>query len=298
MNEKILKCLGTFPKRTELELNIIEEIDCGDYYRRLIEYNVEENQKVKSYLLIPKSIKQKNPAVLAIHQHASQWDIGKSEVVGIAGNRMFAYGLDLVKQGYIVISPDLLCFESRIDEKFIQDKESQKLYERFEFCKYIQAGSCLQTKYIHDLSVAIDVLETLPFVDKNNIGVIGHSLGGQEAIWITWFDKRIKACISSCGVSTVEVIMKQKILHNFALYVPGLQKYCDMDEVIYQIAPRNILITSGLGDERHFPLEGIEKIEIRNKNNENFKSIKFEDGHLFNDQEKEIAYKWLSECLS
>lgn len=92
--------------------------------------------------------------------------------------------------------------------------------------------------------------------------------------------------------------MKQKILHNFDLYVPGLQQYCDMDEIIYEIAPRNILITSGINDERHFPLEGIEKIENRNKNNENFKSIKFDDGHLFNDQEKEIAYKWLKECLS
>ena len=82
--------------------------------------------------------------------------------------------------------------------------------------------------------------------------------------------------------------MKQKILHNFALYVPGLQQYCDMDEIIYEIAPRNILITSGIKDERHFPLEGIEKIETRNKNNENFKSIKFDDGHLFNLSEKEI----------
>ena len=59
MNENILKSLGTFPKKVELELNIIEEIDCGDYNRRLIEYNVEENQKVKSYLLIPKNIKPK-----------------------------------------------------------------------------------------------------------------------------------------------------------------------------------------------------------------------------------------------
>ena len=67
---------------------------------------------MKSYLLIPKNMQSKNPAVLAIHQHASQWNIGKSEVVGIAGNPMFAYGLDLVKQGYVVIAPDLLCFES------------------------------------------------------------------------------------------------------------------------------------------------------------------------------------------
>lgn len=297
MRENILDCLGEFPNKVELNLETLKEIDCGDYFRKTIEYNVEENERVRSYLLVPKILKQKNPAMLAIHQHASQWHIGKSEVVGIDGDEMFAYGLELVEQGYVVLAPDLLCFESRIDSKFNDNKEHQKAYERFEFCKYVQKGSCLQMKYIHDLSVALDVLESLEYVDNENIGAIGHSLGGQEAIWISWYDKRVKTCISSCGVSTIKSIVEHKILHNFALYVPGLEKYCDMDEIIYEIAPRNILITYGMNDEKHFPIDGIETIENKNKDNNNFKSIRFDDGHKFNIQEKEIVYKWIKEKL-
>lgn len=296
MREKILNCLGAFPKKVDLDLISKEEIDCGIYSRKLIEYNVEKNERVQSYLLVPKKLKEKHPAVIAIHQHASQWNLGKSEVVGIDGNPMFAYGEELVKQGYIVIAPDLLCFESRQgSEKFKKDKEMQRLYERFEFCKYILNGSCLQTKYLHDLSVAIDVLCSLEYVDRNNIGTIGHSLGGQESIWLSWFDERIKCCVSSCGITCIKDLLDYEISHNFAFYVPNLNNICDIDEIINEIAPRAVLITNGLKDDRHCPLSGINRIEERNKNNINFKSIKFDDEHKFNDEEKEIAYKWLKD---
>jgi dienelactone hydrolase len=298
MKDRILECLGIFPKKAkELNIEIVEEKQEKDYVRQLIAYNVEENERVQSYLLIPNNMTGKTPAILAIHQHAGKWHLGKSEVVGLQGDPMFAYGLDLVKKGFVVIAPDLLCFEDRINDTYKEDLESHSYYERFEFCKYIQYGSTLQTKYIHDLSVALDVLETLAYVDTDNIGAIGHSLGGQEAVWISWYDKRIKASVSSCGVSTIEAIIDANVLHNFALYVPRLNLFCDMDEVIKEIQPRAFMMISGLQDERHFPLKGITKIEETNRYNKNFKSITFDDSHKFNTSEKEIAYTWLNEIL-
>lgn len=296
MRESVLKCLGDFPIKASLNLSIVEEVDKGSYIQQLIEYNVEIDERVKSYLLIPKSVNENVPGVLAIHQHGGVWRLGKSEVVGIEGDAMFAYGVDLVKRGFVVIAPDLLCFEDRIDEDFKKDKNHNKAYERLKFCEYIQNGSSLQTKYIHDLSVAIDVLENLNFVN-GDIGVIGHSLGGQESVWITWFDDRVKACASSCGIGLISDIFKNKILHNFALYVPGLAKVCDMDELINQISPRPIFITSGIDDEHHFPIKGINQIENMNKFNPNFISLKFEGGHSFEDAEKNRVYNWLEREL-
>lgn len=298
MREEILKCLGSFPERPDnLDIVILEELDKIDYIQQLIEYTVQENERVMSYLLIPKDVKDNIPAILAIHQHAEQWHIGKSEVVGLAGDSMFAYGLDLVKKGFVVIAPDLLCFETRIRENFRANPELQRLNERFEFTKYILGGSCLQTKYLHDLSVAIDVLETLPYVDAKNIGAIGHSLGGQETVFITWYDSRIKAGVSSCGVSTVKAILEHEISHNFALYIPNLISVCDIDEVVRQISPRSIILTNGIYDEALFPLDGVKQIEDTNTNNEDFRLIRFNDGHRFNDAEKEVAYSWLIDRL-
>lgn len=297
MKSDILKCLGNFPKKTNLNIVQISNIEYKEYNEILIEYNVEIKERVRSYLLVPKKEGIK-PAIVAIHQHASDWSIGKSEVIGKTNNEMFSYGLDLVKRGYVVIAPDLLCFESRQgSEKFKKNKEMQRLYERFEFCKYILNGSCLQTKYLHDLSVAIDVLCSLEYVDKNNIGAIGHSLGGQESIWLSWFDERIKCCISSCGISCIKDIEDYEVVQNFAFYVPNLNNICDIDEIINEIAPRAILLTNGLKDERHCPLSGIDRIEEKNKNNINFKLIKFDDDHKFNNSEKIIAYNFLDRYL-
>ena len=57
------------------------------------------------------------------------------------------------------------------------------------------------------------------------------------------------------------------------------------------------MITSGLRDSAHFPLDSVEKLEEANLGSEHFRSVKFDDGHKFNDSEKAVAYQWLDECL-
>lgn len=297
MRENILNCLGLFPKKVDLNLVELESVDKGNYVQKLIEYNVEETERVQSYLLVPKNI-IKAPAVLTIHQHHGNWDVGKSEVVGLTNDKMYSYGVDLVNRGYVVIAPDIICFESRKDKKIYNtDRDSKAMFERFMFCDYLVHGSTLQTKTLHDLSVAIDVLYELDFVDKENIGIIGHSLGGQEAIWVEWYDKRIKVGASSCGVSMLQDIIDKMLIHNFYLYIPNMLKYCDFDEIINEITKeRKLIISSGIQDERHCPLSGIDKIEKMN-NNDNFKSIKFDGNHQFDDIEKKIIYDYFDSIL-
>ena len=297
MRDNILKCLGIFPEKAELNIKEIETVDKSTYIQKLIEYNVEKNERVKSYLLIPKNIK-KAPGILAIHQHHGNWDIGKSEVVGLTSDTMYSYGVDLVKRGYVVIAPDIICFEDRKGkDKFNIDRDSKAMYERFKFCDYLVHGSTLQTKTLHDLSVAVDVLCELGYVDKNRIGVIGHSLGGQEAVLVEWFDKRIKVAASSCGLSMMQDIINNMVMHSFYLYIPNMLKYCDFDEIISEITiDRKLIMSSGLKDERHCPLSGIDKIEKMN-NNDNFKSIRFDGDHQFGNNEKKIIYDYIDDVL-
>ena len=47
------------------------------------------------------------------HQHASNFEIGKSEVVGISGDADQAIGPELARLGYVVIAPDAIGFEER-----------------------------------------------------------------------------------------------------------------------------------------------------------------------------------------
>ena len=112
-------------------------------------------------------------------------------------------------------------------------------------------------KAIWDNIRAIDLLETLPFVDKKRIGVIGHSLGGHNAIFTAVFDPRIKVVVSSCGFDSFADYMNGQIKGwTSERYMPRLLKYQDrLDDVPFDffellgaLAPRPLFINAPLGD--------------------------------------------------
>ena len=46
---------------------------------------------------------------------------------------------------------------------------------------------------------AVDLLQQRDEVDPRRIGVIGHSLGGHNAMFVAAFDERLAVIVSSCG---------------------------------------------------------------------------------------------------
>ena len=308
LRQALLTRLGRFPQRVPLAPSVGSAIDEGDYTRTLITYTVEPEEQVSAWLLIPQGATPSSgwPAVLAIHQHAGQYDLGKSEVVGLAGNSMYAYGRELCRRGYAVLCPDQLCFEDRRPAQDIQQTDgaqSGEIYERFEFTQRLLVGSCLQTKYLHDLTCAVDLLTSLPGINGERLGAIGHSLGGQETLWLTWYDERISAAVSSCGFGLLHTIVRDHIKHNFAAYVPGMLEICDMDALVTALAPRPFLLTAGETDHL-FPLDGVrtivEKAQQRYAQegaSERFQAVLFPSGHSFPEEVKEAAYNFLDRWL-
>ena len=56
-------------------------------------------------------------------------------------------------------------------------------------------------KMLYDAMRAVDVLESLPYVDKQRLASVGHSLGAKETLYLAAFDERIKAAVASEGGS-------------------------------------------------------------------------------------------------
>jgi pimeloyl-ACP methyl ester carboxylesterase len=54
-------------------------------------------------------------------------------------------------------------------------------------------------KMVFDGSRAADYLQSLPFVDPDRLGCIGHSLGAKETLYAAAFDERFRAAVSSEG---------------------------------------------------------------------------------------------------
>ena len=48
----------------------------------------------------------------------------------------------------------------------------------------------------------MDLLQSRPEVDPEKIGVIGHSLGGHNAMFTAVFDERLKVIVSNCGFTS------------------------------------------------------------------------------------------------
>jgi len=284
-------------------------VDEGAYGRTRVTYAVEPGERVPAWLLTPRGAAPPGgwPALVAVHQHAGQYDLGKAEPAGLAGDPMYSYGRDLCRRGYVVLCPDLLCFEERrlaSEARAAQKKLEGAENERFEFTKRVLMGSCLQTKYLHDLTCAVDLLTSLPSVNHERLGVIGHSLGGLQALWLAWYDPRIVAAVSSCGFGLLRTLVRDAINHGFATYVPGLLDVCDLDMVAAAVAPRACLLTAGESDSL-FPVDGVRDIVARTQRQyaeagapERFEAIFFPSGHSFPDEVKAQAYAFLDRCLN
>jgi dienelactone hydrolase len=91
---------------------VLASDDEGAYEQILISYPRFEQDLVYAYLLVPKS-DGPFPGILIHHQHNSEWHLGKSEICGIKGDPLNAFGPSLASNGFIVLAPDSVGFEDR-----------------------------------------------------------------------------------------------------------------------------------------------------------------------------------------
>jgi dienelactone hydrolase len=308
IRQALIRRLGRFPEHVPLDLKVENTTEEAGYTRSLVSYAVETQERITAWLLTPRGNppSQGWPAILAIHQHGGQYDLGKSEPAGLMGNPQSAYGLELCQRGYVVLAPDQLCFEDRRPAKEV--RESNPMldgfgYERFEATRLLLFGSCLQAKYLHDLTCGLDVLTSLPMVNASKIGAIGHSLGGQETLWLTWYDSRIAAGVSSCGFDLLRAILRDGITHNLAAYVPDMLAICDMDGLVTALAPRPFMLTAGETDPI-FPIDGVRTLAAKAQEAyeqagapDRFRARIFPARHSFPDDVRQEAYAFLDHWL-
>jgi dienelactone hydrolase len=233
--------MGPLPgdsKRCALDVRVEEEVDCGSYVRRFITYASEPNSRVPAYLLIPKialSGSKKFPGALALHPtHA----LGQKVVVGLATtttNR--EYGQELAERGYVVLAP------------------AYPLLANYQPDLKALGYTSGTMKAIWDNMRGLDLLESLPFVERRGFAAIGHSLGGHNSIYTAAFDQRIKVIVSSCGFDSYVDYMDGKINGwTSDRYMPRLKEIplqqlpFDFPEILAALAPRAVFVNAPLGD--------------------------------------------------
>ncbi len=292
MNKKqFLQILGELPEKSNLNSRILEEKDCGKYRMQKVEFCAEKNDKIPAYILIPKNLTKKAPAIYCHHQHDSNWSIGKSEVVGLQGDPDMAYAVELAEKGFIALAPDAITFEER------QSEMGGGGGNYFELAKRIVNGKNLLGKTLFDISVGIDYLESREEVDSKKIGFIGHSYGGRMAIFAPVFDKRIKVSVSNCGCVNYKNSIDKNIGIQMEFCIPNILHYGDVEDVVRLVNPCSLLISATKEDKY-----SIGALEILQHAKDSFKSGEilvrmYKGKHIFTKEMRIFAYSFLAKHL-
>lgn len=253
--------MGQLPERNNLPpLNIVytDSIQTEQYVRYTIEFTVAADEELPAYLYVPvqQGVIERLPAMLALHPTGM---LGKKIVDGQSSRLNRAYAKELAKRGYVVIAPDYPSFGALKNYNFKTDR-------------YASAT----IKGVFDNMRCVDLLAARPDVDPERIGVIGHSLGGHNAMFVAAFDPRLKVVVSSCGWTLMDDYFNGDTAaakkQGGKLWPWAQQRYMplfrtkyhldpdkipfDFDEVIAAIAPRAFFSNSPLYDA-NFNVSGV-----------------------------------------
>lgn len=248
----LVKQLGPDPERVPLRPEVLERTDMGDYIREKVVYDTDAFNSVPAYVLIPKGLQkgQKLPGLLIAHGHG----IGKNPSVGLdlEGNPLEDYqhcmAIRFCRRGYVTISPDWRGFGERKDpDDFVRVPHRDGCNVAYMANGYF--GFQYLNLHLWDAKRTLDYLQSRPEVEGSKLGMIGVSFGGTMTTYTSALDDRIKACVISCYLSTLEGAWERKGNYCGAQYMPGLATLGDIPDVACLIAPRPLLAEIGELDE-------------------------------------------------
>lgn len=253
--------MGPIPdasRRVPLDVKVLSEEKLDGYVRKKITFAAEKGDRVPAWLLIPDPSParggggNKRPAMLCLHQTIP---IGKDEPVGLGKQESKQQALHLVRRGYVCLAPDYPSFGE-------YEYDFRATFARGEYA----SGSM---KAIWNNLRAVDLLASLPEVDAERIGVIGHSLGGHNALFTAAFDERLKVAVTSCGFCSFHKYYGGNLKGwTSDRYMPRIASEYrndpkrvpfDFTDVLLAIAPRAVFVMAPLHDT-NFDVEGVKDV--------------------------------------
>jgi len=172
------------------------------------------------------------PAVVQLHGHSSD---------GRLNETYQARASSLCQAGYVEIFVD--AFGSG---------ERSELHGEFEYHggsvggMLLNIGEPLAGIQIIDNMRAVDMLCSLPYVDKSKIGATGGSGGGNQTMYLAAFDKRVKAAVPVVSVGSYQSYIGGT--NCVCELIPDGLEICEESALMAMIAPRALLICNALHD--------------------------------------------------
>jgi dienelactone hydrolase len=328
---KVLELLHYAPEPCDPAAEVVERVDCGDYVRERVWFNTAPDVRVPAFVLVPKGLAGKAPAIVALHDHGGFYLWGKEKIVAIDGEhpvltdyRARYYGgrsiaEELVRQGYIVAVIDMFYWGERrmlLDDDPADWRErpatlavervnafnaragqAEQLVGRTIFA----AGFTWAGVLCWDDIRTVDYLCSRPDVDATRIGCVGLSVGGLRTVHLTALDERIKAGVAVCWMTSFPSQLRRHIRNTIGhtKLVPGLYRHLDYPDVASLAVPRHLLVISGSKDGL-FAREGMDasfetlrRCYAKAGVPDHCRTRLYDSPHQFNEQMQAEAWAWL-----
>jgi acetyl esterase/lipase len=290
------RAMGAMPSRENLpdfDIEVIEELELDQCLRRTVTFASGDGDRIPADIYVPTNAGDEPlPAMLALHPTG---EMGKRIISGHEVHPNRQYALELAERGYVVIAPDYMSFGDYA----------------YDFATDDYASGTMKAIFNH--MRCVDLLQSMDEVDPDRIGVIGHSLGGHNAIFVGVFDERIKVVVTSCGWTPFHDYYAGEIAGwTSDRYMPRLKNIYDLDpdrvpfdfyELVAAIAPRAFFTCSPLHDE-NFEVEGVrrampiaEEVFALHDASEWITAIYPDCEHDFPSEAREAAYEFIDAAL-
>jgi dienelactone hydrolase len=227
-------------------VKVVEEVGFPRFTRKKITFDSGDGDFVPAYLFVPIGGSGRRRAALCLHQTVS---IGKDEPAGLGGKPNLRYAVELAERGFVTIAPDY------------------PKYGEYKIDPYEMGYVSATMKGIRNHRRAVDVLVSMPEVDSKRIAAIGHSLGGHNALFVSVFDTRVAAVVTSCGFTAFPNYKGGDLTGwSHAGYMPRIAAVYgkspakmpfDFPAILQSLAPRFVFINAPTGDS-NFDLTGVQ----------------------------------------
>lgn len=188
IKERVFLNAGIFPDDSHLDIELHGKIKMDGYTIHKLSFQSRKNLRVTANLFVPDG-EGPFPAILNVHGHTF-----KGKITDFVAARGHAFALE----GFVVLSIDAIGAGERCT-----------VHGEFEHHMYagvplLAIGESLLGAQVLDNMRGIDLLQSLDYVDSSRIGVTGASGGGNQTMWISALDSRVKASVPVVSVGTFE----------------------------------------------------------------------------------------------
>ncbi len=245
--------------RTDPRPECLETKRMDGYTREKWLIRTEPEVWMPFYVLIPDGRKagERLPCVIAPHGHTSAGKCavaGRTDIPCVAETireHHYAYGPEFARRGYIVFCPDARGFGERRESTLQGDTPERFLNSTCEQLNHmaIPLGLTVCGMWVWDLMRLTDHIQTREDCDPERIACAGLSGGGMQTLYFTALEDRVKCCAMSgyfYGAKDSLLVMSGNCSCN---YVPHMWETCDMGDLGALIAPRPMLVETGLRDD-------------------------------------------------